>query len=44
MINMFFVFWNNFIIDYELVFGYEVIWRFLGSLIILLGLFEKNVN
>lgn len=44
MINMFVVLWNNFIIYYEVVFGYEVVWRYLGSLLILLGLFEKKVN
>lgn len=42
--NIFFVSWNNPTTHYELVSGYEVTWRFLGSSSTSSGPLERNVN
>lgn len=41
---MFLVSWNHPTTHYELVSGYEVLWRFLGSSSTSSGPLEKNVN
>lgn len=43
-ILVFFVFWVNFFIYYDFVFGYEVNWKVIGSLLILLGLLGRIEN
>lgn len=42
--NMFVVSWNNPTTHYELVSGYEVVWKYFRSLSTSSGLLEKNVN
>lgn len=42
--NMFVVSWNNPTTHYEVVSGYEVVWRYLGSSLTSSGLLEKKVN
>lgn len=44
IIFWFFVFWSNFIFDFEFVFGYEVKWRVVSFFVILLGLLSRIKN